>query len=539
MLDLGACLRYYKRTDIQKALVKAAQDREVSVRYLDGGFGKRPDILGNFSDVLEQVKQKASSFHCSEEIWVNPLQINTNMRRDELSRLRKGWDLVLDIDCPYWEFSKITTWLFIEALKAHGIKSISLKFSGNKGFHIGVPFKSFPEKVPGKDIMTKEYFPDGPRRIAAYLLDYIERNLIKIENNDIVFGNKIRYSFDQLRKATDKDIDELTYKVTVKNGREVRVRDTKKNIIKKFHYPCAQCGHDEVMDTLIDYIKCKKCGALVRPMTTEARKEEGTIFRKFNTTGLVNVDTVLIASRHLYRMVYSLHEKSGLASIPIDLSRILLFEKEEANPDSLVVSNHIFLDDTKTREGEAEQLLVKSFDFNPILEMEDEEKRLKRAFAVVHEEITQKIPEELFPPCIKIILQGMKDGKKRAVFMLTNFLSSAGWNYEEIQERLMEWNKLNPEPLRENIIVSHVRYHKDQRKAILPPNCPDRENNVPLAHQQNYYTDLQVCQPDGLCARIKNPLQYAKKRVWLINQNIKIKKKAPARKEKPKTEEVK
>jgi DNA primase catalytic subunit len=521
MLDLGACLRYYKRLDIQKALVEAARDREISVRYLDGGFGKRPDILINASDVLENVKLKASSFHCSEEVWSNPLQISTEMRKDDLTRLRKGWDLVLDIDSPYWEISKLTTWLFIEALKAHGIRSISLKFSGNKGFHIGVPFKAFPEKVPGKDILTKSYFPDGPRRIASYLLDYIERHLIKIESNEFVnFGNKARYSFAQLKEITGKDIDELTYRVINKNGREVRTKEKVKNQIIKYHYPCASCGHDEVLDVFVDYLKCKKCDALVRPMNTEQQRESS--YRKFNASSLVAVDTVLIAPRHLYRMVYSLHEKTGLASIPIEIDHALDFNKDEAVADSVTVSNIIFLDDSKTKQGEAEHLLKESFDFSPLLETEDEERKLKRAFTVT-EEITQKIPEELFPPCIQLLLKGVKDGRKRALFMLINFLTTVGWTHEEIKERLDVWNKANDEQLRETLIVTHLNYHKQQHKNVLPPNCPTRQNNVPVI-QQNYYTDLQVCHPDSLCARIKNPVQYAKKKAWLINQQVPQKK---------------
>jgi len=74
MLDLGACLRHYKRIEIERAIVDSAKDKEVSVRFPDGGFGKRPDTLVNPSDVIENVKQKASSFHCSEELWTNPLQ---------------------------------------------------------------------------------------------------------------------------------------------------------------------------------------------------------------------------------------------------------------------------------------------------------------------------------------------------------------------------------------------------------------------------------------------------------------------------------
>ena len=63
--------------------------------------------------------------------------------------LRKGWDLVIDIDCPYWPYSKIIADLVVKALRHHHISAISAKFSGNKGFHIGVPFEAFPQKIAG------------------------------------------------------------------------------------------------------------------------------------------------------------------------------------------------------------------------------------------------------------------------------------------------------------------------------------------------------------------------------------------------------
>lgn len=515
MLDLGACLRYYKRADVQKAIVESAKDREVSVRYLEGGFGKRPDVLVNNSDVIENAKQKASSFHCSEEIWVNPLQINTNMRKDEITKLRKGWDLVLDIDCPYWELAKITTWLFIEALRQHGIKSISLKFSGNKGFHIGIPFKAFPEIVPGKEILTKDYFPDGPRRIAQYLVNYIEKNLIKIENNELTFGNKIKYSLEQLKQMTGKKLEELTYKEL--NGKKIR---EKKSIAinPKYHYQCSSCGNSEVSETEYKIATCNKCGKIMDQLSVEKKKELNTI-KKFDVQSIINVDTILIASRHLYRMVYSLHEKTGMASIPIDINRILLFEKDEAKADDLQLSNISFLDDSRTTKGEAEGLLKAAFDFNPLIETEEDEKRIKKAFNLGNtEQIMQKVPEELFPPCIKLMLQGMKDGKKRSLFILINYLTSLGWNYDEIKERLHEWNKLNPEQLRETLIVTHLNYHKQQKKNVLPPNCPGHAST-------SYYKDLGLCHPDGLCQRIKNPVQYAKKRAWILNQEQSKKKK--------------
>ena len=116
MVDKSTCLKFYKREDIQKAMVEHAQNKELGVRYGDG-FGKRPDILMYPNEVLELAKQGVTSFHCSEEVWDNPLGISSDLTRKNLDELRAGWDLVLDIDCPDWEISKLTTYLFIKALK--------------------------------------------------------------------------------------------------------------------------------------------------------------------------------------------------------------------------------------------------------------------------------------------------------------------------------------------------------------------------------------------------------------------------------------
>src|SRR3989344_7949678 len=136
MIPLNVSLEHYKREDIRDEIVLNSRDREIAVRYNDT-FGKRPDSLRHASDILELAKQGATSFHASEELWSNPLQLDPDMKRHELEKLRKGWDMVIDVDCPYWEFSKLITHLIIEALKKHDVKSISCKFSGNKGFHIG------------------------------------------------------------------------------------------------------------------------------------------------------------------------------------------------------------------------------------------------------------------------------------------------------------------------------------------------------------------------------------------------------------------
>ena len=51
------------------------------------------------------------------------------LSKKEFDNLRIGWDLLLDVDSPYLEYSKIFARLLIEALKLHGIENIGVKFS--------------------------------------------------------------------------------------------------------------------------------------------------------------------------------------------------------------------------------------------------------------------------------------------------------------------------------------------------------------------------------------------------------------------------
>ena len=436
MLPLNVTLSYYKRKDIQEEMVLAAKNKEVAVRY-DDKFGNRPDALNNNGDILELAKQKATSFHSSEELWSNPLQLGPNLKKHELDSLRIGWDLVLDIDCSFYEYSKIAADLVIKALKFNDVKSISCKFSGNMGFHIAVPFEAFPETIGNEK--TRIMFPDAARKIAFYIKELIKKPL----------GEKIMQhednNFSKIVEKTKENPEKIKYKV---------------------------------------------------------KDEYGTENYHLNAEPFLNIDTILIASRHLYRMPYSLHEKSGLASVPIDPEKVLYFNKEDADPKSLVISKFRFLDRKNSRNGEAKKLIMQAFDFS--LSREDEIKiESKKSY-----EIPSAIKEENFPPCIKLISNGLSDGRKRALFILINFLTSAGWDYENTEKYLKEWNKKNTEPLRENYLVGQLRYHKAQKKKILPPNC----NNL------MYYVNIGVCRPDNLCSKIKNPVSYAKRKGFFQNK---------------------
>lgn len=450
MIHLSTLLKHYKRQDICEEIVAAARDREVAVKYGDKGFGKRPDVLQHPKDVLEFAKKGATSFHCSEELWRNPLQLDPGMRKQDLDDLRKGWDLILDIDCPWLEYSQIAADLLVHALKYHSIENVGVKFSGNHGFHIAVPFDAFPGRVNVANERTglieqqeaRVLFPDATRKIAFYLQEKIRKFL----------ASRIleQESIGKIIEKTKKTKSEMT-----KNG-------------------------------------------------------------EFDPFAILAIDSVLISSRHLYRMPYSFNEKSGLVSIPIDPKKLAVFDKGWAVPDGVQVE-HDFMP-KKIVHGEARRLFdeayaLKAKNFIPFVRGELEKKgglRQKEDFSIP----LQAVPEQYFPPCIQRISQGLQDGKKRAMFVLINFLTSLGWNYEQIEVYLREWNKHNPEPLREQLIVGHLRYHQQTKKKALPPNCANKA----------YMVAMGVCTPDKWCGantvpgaqdfspRIKNPVSYALKR---------------------------
>lgn len=476
MIDIGTSLRHYKRKDIQEEMVWSAKDREVAVKYGEHGFGKRPDTLSYPNDVLEFAKNRATSFHVSEEHWINVFNISPELKKEELENLRSGWDLVIDIDCPNWKISKIISWLVVRSLQEHNIHSISAKFSGNKGFHIGVPMKAFPKRIHEKKIRT--WFPDGPKRIATYLIGYISEQLIKTTGDKVIFGETYSFTIEGIKEMTNLSDEEITKTRCAKCGKPNKNTE---------EFVCVKCG----IKTNVNTQSCNSCGGLLQKKQTICSCGSDKFVREFNPSSIIDVDTLLISSRHLYRMPYSLHEKSGLVSIPINPYELLHFKKEQAKPQNVIISKNRFLDDEKTNPGEATELVLAAFDSEPFL---TEEPKTHVEFETVQD----AIPPQLFPPCIHNILSGLKDGKKRSMFILINFLSNVGYNYDKIDEILGKWNKKNQEPLREVIIKGQLRYRTVQKKKVLPPNC----NN------KSYYKNFGVCTPDAFCARIRNPVNY-------------------------------
>lgn len=419
---------HYARPEIQKAMLDAAPDKEIVGSFGGTGYSKRPDILQYPEDISSQVANGITSFHISEETWRNPLELSPGTSKKELAKMRIAWDLLIDIDCPDWDISKLLTHALIQEIKKHDVQHVSVKFSGNKGFHIGIPAESL-EAHPAD-------FPELPQKIAKYLLDRVHKNNIE---KDIltILKNKYGEKYEQELEAVFKKPRDILFK-------------------------------------------------------------GGTL----DLFQIIEVDTLLISPRHLYRMVYSVNEKSGLISLPINPDKVLLFEKEIADISNKAFSKFTFLD--RTTHGDAKQLVFAAREWETSVEQKDIESQIEKEKPKRVLELSEKIEELYFPDSIKRMLAGnYADGKKRMLFVLQHFLSSVGWTYDEIFERLTEWNATHPEPIRETVFKGQMNYLQQQLKEgkkMLPPNF----DNV------QYYAELIGLFDDY--KKAKNPVSIAKRR---------------------------
>ncbi len=424
-------VQYYSRPEIQQAILEIVQDREVAVKYGEQGYGKRPDVLQYASDIKHLAQEGATSFHISEERWSNPLLLQTGMSRKQLDELRIGFDLVFDIDCPYLEYSKKAAHLLVEALKIHNISSYGIKYSGNKGFHILVPFETLPSMV--NNVPTQLLFPELPQLVISYIKYLIKDHLAK-------------------------ELLEMSTLQEIADGLQKKVEDL---------------------------------------------KEGGS----FNPYKVLEIDTILISSRHLFRCLYSINEKTGLVSIPIDERSILPFKPSSAKLPVVDVGVPYF---KKVQKPEAEMLIAQSYDFQKkyTLVQPHQEQRMpkEKSFSRISE---QKVDAKFFPPCIQKCLLGLKeDGRKRGVFILINFLKSMQYSMDEIKEMLLQWNAKNYQPLKDGYILSQLAWHKRQKEIIPPPNCSN----------EAYYKSLGIKCDEKICSRFRNPVNYVKAQLQQVKE---------------------
>tara|TARA_Y100000310_G_scaffold245644_1_gene250648 strand:+ start:431 stop:1984 length:1554 start_codon:yes stop_codon:yes gene_type:complete len=492
---------YYSNPKIVEAMLAFSLNREVVPRYLEGGFGKRPDTLQYGSDVAGLVRKGATSFHASEEVWSNPLNLDSNFNRREFDELRSGWDLLIDIDSPFFDCSKIAAQLIIAALEQHGIKNYGIKFSGSKGFHLILPWKAFPKEYSGEE--TKNMFPEWPRAICEYLMNYIRRDYNK-KVGEILSVEDI----EKRTKLSREDLIQVTClscNRAAKKGNIIKLKCSVCNLeaekrnakLTKRKLRCLGAGCTGVLEVVeekefyqCDY--CKQPGSQTLFLNSEKFPEMFEKTQGVAAEKIASLDLVLVAPRHLFRMPYSLHEKTTLSSIVIDKDELQGFSPKDANPLKVRVKDFA----PEVEPEEARMLLSAALSWKKGRDGEEEKfskERYKNVEWKEQEIDHNKIENNMFPPPIKKLLQGLEDGKKRGLFILLTFFKSLGYPPEEINNRVREWNEKNETPLKEGYVRSQVDWHLKQRKKILPPNYAN----------ESFYKDLGLIQE---MPKEKNPL---------------------------------
>lgn len=504
---------YYSNPKVQEAILKFSLNREVVPRYFEG-FGKRPDTLQYVSDIMGLVKKGTTSFHASEEIWEDPLKISSEMSANELSEVRKSWDLLIDIDSKYLDYSKIAVRLMLDTLERFGIKNYSVKFSGSKGFHIMVSGKAFPSEFEG--VKRKDMFPEWPRAICEFLINYI-----RPEYNKVI--SKLEIDFDALKERTNLSKEDVSEVVCPKCGRlskkgkvvsfecpdcktTIKRKDVKltKRKLECINDRCA--GRFDVIKEE-DYFYCEYCDVssvnkresgdddLNKMVYSSAVKKEEKFSDEFvegvSGNTLAGLDLVLVAPRHLFRMPYSLHEKTALASVVLLKNEIEKFTPPDADP--LKIQIREFLPQNEFDEGK--KLLMSALEWKEKNMTEEEivEKKKYKSYDKNSKIEVSGVTEDMFPRPIKKLLKGLKDGRKRGLFILITFLRSLNFSADYINVNIRAWNALNDPPLKEGYVKSQIEWHLKQRKQILPPNY---END-------SFYKDLGLLDEKP---KVKNPI---------------------------------
>jgi hypothetical protein len=192
-------------------------------------------------------------------------------------------------------------------------------------------------------------------------------------------------------------------------------------------------------------------------------------------------------NRHLFRAPYSIHEKTGLVSLPLKVNELAHFSPEKARPEKVSSIRKFLIN----KEGEATELLLQALDWKA-----KQPKMIIKEVKEVRYKTKRPIPESFFPPCIKNILEGLSDGRKRSLFTLVTFLRNMNWKEGDIEKRIMEWNKKNSQPLRDRFVKTQLKWHFRQKRRLLPANCDS----------DLFYKSIGICQRDVNCG--KNPINY-------------------------------
>lgn len=489
-------LSYYSRLDIQNAMFEFCKNRETVANHNNQFFAKRPDTFDYPSDISNQARQGATSFHASEEIWADPLRINTDMTPQQYNEIKTGWDLLIDIDSPFLDYGKIAARLLIEEFEAHGIQNYGIKFSGGKGFHIIIPFKAFPKELNG--LQTKDQFPDWPRAIAQYLFkkirDKMNKEILEMSSREKLIEQGELVSEHTCPKCHQPTIKKKIWKYKCT---DIKCKSELEGFTKKrVAMLCPGCNAkmNIVSEREVDF--CQACkintakleatssfGGVQQKNTQKQFKEEITIKSTEDS-----VDLVLVSPRHLFRAPYSLHEKTAYASIPLTKDQLQDFKPSDADPLKITEIKSFM---PESVEGEATQLLVQALHQAEKNKPKEVEKKYDGK-GVDLKGLT--ITDNMFPPIIKKLLLGIPaDGRKRALSLLLSFFTSLEFPQDYIEEKIQEWNTKNYAPLKEGYVKAQIAWSLKNKR--LPPN-----------YDKPIYKEFGITSPP--MPGIKNPINY-------------------------------
>jgi len=511
-------LEYYSNPQIMRAIFTFSTDREFVSAIVDSKgnrkMGARPNFLNEEGDIYSYIARGSNEFHTSIERWCDVMNLGKNKTKEEMDNNRKNWDFIIDIDVDIgFSYAKIIASEIVLFFVDEGIpkKDISIKFSGNKGFHIGLRGEEFPDYICNfGGVLEKraQAFPFLPLFILCYLEEKVSRQL----KQKYIDNFSLENISEQLKQ---KYIDSSSLKPT----KEFLLKPTTTNLQSK-----------------------------PTPLTTQ------TPYQKQQQTNLfvnLKLDFQVFSSRHFIRSPYSLHPKSGFVSLPILPSKIHSFKKEQATIDAVLsysgdgllgfldkysvgkaskmVSNAFLWFDKKNKE-EKKQILNKikqeetkyNKDFTIDLLKIDAEKRKKAYIEVVKQGkglvSTQSflfnglINPLYFPPTILNILKGLKDGRKRALFILINFFRSLSYPQNMIEIVVEKWNLCNTSPLPKEYVHQQIFYNFKHKKPILPPSF-----------SSEIYKEIGVYEEDELTKKVKNPITYVLNKLKYKNNSKKPK----------------
>ena len=497
---------YYSRPDVRKAMFEFSKNRECVPRYFEG-FGKRPDVFHYDSDILGFAKSGATSFHCSEELWNDPLNLSTESTPEEQKKIRTGWDLLIDVDSKYLDYSKIYAEVLIDVLRSVGIKNIGIKFSGSRGFHFIIPWKAFPEEIPG--IKTKDMFPEWPRLICQYLNSRISE---KLKNRVLDIQETGETNPDLLEKycknCNNNNIENKAKIFFICASCKTQMQNNQDTFERKRKIRCPNCQREMEELKKEEFLFCPAC-------KIDSIKNSSN-FKERVKSKHIDADIVLVSPRHLFRMPYSLHEKTSMASIVLNPDKIKDFNLKDADP--LKVKPINFIPDSQP--GEANMLLRAALEFRPPEENKDKQ---KFSYATTNpkgkkydDSPIRNLNSSMYPPTIKKILDGMKeDGRKRALFILLSFFTSLKLSPEQIQKEIEDWNKKNYNPLQPTYIKGQLMWYFKQKESKLPPNF-----------DKSYYKDIGII-PTEDEIKLKNPVNYTKRKAFGFSPGYQKNNRAP------------